>query len=164
MFVMIVVICICPGTAGQDRPAWVSQLEVLLQKQESKWTLIDKDVRSGRGYFHEVIKLKLGSLRAEVSIEILESAEQAREQFEGEEIAFTNILEKHAVKSRLDGLGDENFLFTGRGKRKNGNIFLIQSNVVVKVFAPSAETAKRFTRYVVNLMPPSNRRLERTRR
>jgi hypothetical protein len=142
----------------------VSQLEVLFQKQEPKWTLTNNEVRSGRGYFHVVIKLKSGGLRAEVSIQILESAEQAREQFDGEKIAFTNILEKNAVKSTLEGLGDENFMFTGKGKRKPGNVFLIQDNIVVTVFAPSAETAKKFTKYIVDLMPPSNKALQLTAR
>ena len=158
LFAVILAICIGTAVAVQDRPLWVSQLDVLFQKQQPEWTIADKGVQNINGYFHEVIKLKSGRRRVEVSIDILESPEQAKEQFEGEKIAFTNILEKDAVKSSLDGLGDENFVFTGKRERKHSNVFLIQGNVVLKVFAPSAETAKRLTRYVVALIPPSNTR------
>ena len=161
-FSAVLVVGLFIFTAGQDKPLWVSQLEVLIQKEESEWTISDKDVQGTKGHFHEVIILKSGGLRADIIIDILESATRAKEQFDGEKIAFTNILEKDAVKSALEGLGDENFMFTGKGKRKAGSVFLVQDNIVLKVFAPSAETAKRFTKYVVDLMQPSNKRLERT--
>jgi len=162
-FSAILIVTLLNGI-GQDRPSWVSQLEVRLHKEESKWTIAEKNVQSAKGHFHEAIILKSGNLRADVIIEISESATRAKEQFDGEKIAFTNILEKDAVKSTLEGLGDENVMFTAKGKRNAGNVFLIQDNILVKVFAPSAETAKRFTKHVVDLMPPSNNGLQRTRR
>jgi hypothetical protein len=163
-FSAILIFGVFIGVAGQDRPSWVSQLEVLLRKEESKWTITGTDVQSAKGHFHEAIILKSGSLRADVIIDIWDSAMRAKEQFDGEKIAFTNILEKYAVKSTLEGLGDENFMFTAKGKRNAGNVFLIQDNILLKVFGPSAETAKTFTKHVVDLMPPPNKRLQPTLR
>lgn len=148
---------------GQEIPSWVTQVECRLREEEPKWRIAEKDVRNVKGYFHEAIILKSGALRADLTITILESPERATEQFEGERIAFTNILEKDAAKSTLEGVGDENFMFTRKGRRKYGNIFIKQGNVIVHVFAPSAETAQRFARYVVDLMPPSNSRSQPAR-
>ena len=142
----------CPVLAtGQENPSWVTQVERVLQEKEPRWRIAEREVRSVEGYFHEAIILKSGGVRADVIITILESPERAAEQFDGERIAFTNILKKDAAQSTLEGLGDENFMFTGKGRRKYGNIFFKQGNVIVHVFAPAVETAKRFAKYVVEL-------------
>lgn len=159
--VLLVISGFLVTVTGQEKPLWVTEVEHVLQEKESKWKISEKDVQNVSGYFHESIILKLGIYRADVIITILESPERATEQFEGEKIAFTNILKKGAVKSTLVGVGDENFMFTSKGRRKYGNIFLKQGNVIIHVFAPSVGTAKRFAKYVMDLMPPSNRSLER---
>jgi hypothetical protein len=150
---MLVVICSCTAKAAQESASWVSRVELTIAKQEPQWTIADKQVQDIRGYFHEVLKLKSRGLHVEINIGILPSAKEAKEEFDGQKIAFTNILEKDAVKSRLDGLGDDNFMFSGRGKLKSGNVFLLQDNVVVQVFSNSAEMARRFVKYVVDLIP-----------
>lgn len=159
LLLSLAVIVVFPAhISGQENPSWVTQVERVLEEKEPRWRIAEKDVRNVRGYFHEAIILKSGAFRADVTITILESPERAAEQFEGERIAFTNILEKDAAKSTLEGLGDENFMFTGKGRRKYGNIFFKQGSVIVHVFAPAVETAKRFAKYVVDLMPPSGSR------
>lgn len=160
LLLSLAVISVLPAHAsGQEKPSWITQVEIVLQEKERAWKISEKDTRGAGRYFHETIILRAGALRADISIDVLDSAELAREQFAGEEIAFTNILGKAAIKSKLEGLGDENFMFTGKkGPRKHGNIFFRQGNVLVKVFAPSSEIAKRFAKYVVNEMAPSNGR------
>ena len=143
----------CTAIGAQDKPSWVSDLEVVLAKQQPEWTISDNDVNGVPGYFTQVLKLRSKGLRVEINIAVSKSPNEAKEEFEGQKIAFTNILQTTAIKSTLDGLGDENFMFTDRGKVKTANVFLLQGNVVVKVFAPSAEIAKRFTKYVVDLIP-----------
>jgi len=151
------------GTA-QEVLAWVANLEVLLSKQEHRWKIAEKDFQGlPPGYFHGVIKLTAGANRAEISIAIHRTPEQAKEQFEGEKIAFTNILKTHAAESYIEALGDDNYMFTGN-RKGNVNLFIIQGNILIKVFAPSISTAKRLVSYIVESMPPSNKRLEQTRR
>lgn len=159
VFTTLMLVITCSPVLGQEKPAWITQVENVLREKERTWKIAEKDTRGAGRYFHETIILKAGSLRADIVIEVQDSLELAKELFAGEEIAFTNILEKGSVKSRLEGLGDENYMFTGKkGPRRSGNIFFRQGNVMVNVFAPAAETAKRFAKYVVDLMPPSNSR------
>ena len=152
---LLLIVGLSANAAGQEKPSWIARLETLLREKERAWKIAEKDARGAGKYYHETIILKSGALRADISIDVLDSEEMAKEQFDGEEIAFTNILGKGSVKSELENLGDENFMFTGRrGPRRRGNIFLRRGNVLVKVFAPSAKTAERLARHVVGQMPP----------
>jgi hypothetical protein len=111
------------------------------------WKIAERDIWGAGGPFHETIILKSGGLRADIIIDILDSPELAKEQFDGEEIAFTNILRSGSVKSRHEGLGDDNYVFTGRrGPRRHRNIFFRWGKVLVKVFAPSVGAADRFAK------------------
>jgi hypothetical protein len=148
---------------AQETPEWVTNLQAVLSKQEHQWKITAKDFLSlPPGYFHGVIKLTAGANRSEISIDIHRTPEQAQEQFDGEKIAFTNILKKGSAKSSIEGLGDDNYMFIGN---RNGyvNLFLIQGNVLIKLFAPSIATTKRLVRYIAACIPPSNKHLERTR-
>jgi len=149
----IVVIYMCVLAVGQDRPAWVSNLDAVIAKQEPSWSVSEKKVNDVSGYFTELLKFKSGSLGIEIHIENFSSAKEAKEAFDGQKIAFTDILQLDATKSTLEGLGDENYMFTEKGKLRKASLFLLQNNVVVKVFASSADIAMRFTKYVVDLIP-----------
>ena len=165
MLTVLMLVAGCLPILGQEKPSWITRVENVLREKERAWRISEKDTRGAGRYFHETIILKAGALRADISIDVLDSTGLAKEQFAGEEIAFTNILEKDAIKSKLEGLGDENFMFTGkRGPRKHGNIFFRQGNVLVKVFAPSSEVARRFAKYVVDQLAPTNGRLQPTPR
>ncbi len=144
-----------PGSVtGQEKPSWVAQVEATLRAEERAWKIAERDIWGAGGSFHETIILKSGGLRADIIIDILDSPELAKEQFDGEEIAFTNILGSGSVKSRQEGLGDDNYVFTGRrGPRRHRNIFFRRGKVLVKVFAPSAEAADRFAKYVIEQLP-----------
>jgi len=140
------------STTAQEKPAWVDNLEALILKHERKWKIADKHVASVPTFFHEVIKLTSGANRTEIRIDIHRSAEQAKEQFDGEKIAFTNILSKEAARSSIEGLGDDNYMFIGKRKR-NVSLFFIQGTVVVNVSAPSIAITKRFVRYITDSVP-----------
>jgi len=150
--VVIVVIYMCVLAVGQDRPAWVSNLDAVIAKQEPSWIVSEKKVNDAPGYFNELLKLKSGSLGLQIHIEISTSKE-AKEAFDAQKRAFTDILQMTGTRSTLDGVGDENFMFTEKDKLKGASVFLLQGNVVVKVFASSADIARRFTKYVVDLIP-----------
>ena len=161
LFTVLMLVTSCLPIHGQEKPSWITRVENVLREKGRAWRISEKDIRGAGRYFHETIILKAGALRADISIDVLDSHELAKEQSAGEEIAFTNILEKDAFKSKLDGLGDENFMFTGKkGPRKHGNIFFRRGAVLVKVFAPSGEVARRFARYVVDQMAPADSRLQ----
>ena len=112
VFTLLMLVINCAQILGQEKPSWITRVENVLREKERTWKIAEKDTRGAGRYFHETIILKAGSLRADIVIEVLDSPELAKEQFAGEEIAFTNILEKGSVKSKLEGLGDENYMFT----------------------------------------------------
>ncbi len=143
-----------PSASAQDKPAWLREVEIVLQK-EARWKI--KEINfvpiNMPTVFNEAIVLKSGPVRADISINAVPSEEWAKDGFEQERIAFSDILGKHARAERVPGLGDDNYMFVGK---KRTNIFFRQGKMMVKVFAPSAETARRFARYVADRIPPSN--------
>ncbi|HEV2915300.1 MAG TPA: hypothetical protein VGX92_18620 [Pyrinomonadaceae bacterium] len=137
---------------AQDKPSWLREVELLLRK-EPRWRVQEVQALGVPELFNETIILKSGPLRADVSIGIRRSAEWAKDEFEQGRIAFTDISRKTSRQSRLPDLGDDNYMLVGK-KKRNGSIFFRKDNVLVTVFAPSVETAKRFARYVADRIPP----------
>jgi hypothetical protein len=143
-----------PAASAQDKPAWLREVELVLQK-EPRWKM--KEVKfvpiNMPIVFNEVIVLNSGPLRTAISINATPSEEWVKDGFEQERIAFSDILGKTTRAARVEGLGDDNYMFVGK---KRTSLFFRQGKVMVKVFAPSVETAKRFARYVADSIPPSN--------
>ena len=139
---------------AQEKPTWLREVELVLQK-EPRWKIKETNFLpiNMPTVFNEAIVLKSGPLRADITISASPSEEWAKDGFEQERIAFSSILEKHARAPRVPGLGDDNYMFVGR---KRSSLFFRQGRVLVKVFAPSVETAKRFARHVADKIPPSN--------
>jgi|GEM_PF-3380210 len=143
-----------PTANAQDKPAWLREVELVLQK-EPRWKI--KEIKFVPivmpTVFNEAIVLNSGPLRTDISISATPSEEWARDGFEQERIAYSDILGKTARAARVPGLGADNYMLVGK---KRTSLFFRQGNVMVKIFAPSVETAKRFARYVADRIPPSN--------
>jgi hypothetical protein len=138
---------------AQDKPSWVSEVETVLEKKEPKWKVADRRMQGGPQEFIGSITLKSGALRADITIHIRGSAQYAKEQFDEEKIAFTQVTGDWATQVKLPALGDDNYMLVGKRKKRWSNIFFRQGNVLVKVFAPDAVTAKRFAQYVAERIP-----------
>src|SRR6266853_778240 len=97
---------------AQDKPQFIGEVEQVFRENEPKWKVERTYINSGLGFFKEDIVFRNGKVQASVSIAIWEKVENAREAFRGESIAFDNITGKKMLKSRLQGLGEDSYMWT----------------------------------------------------
>jgi len=141
---------------AQDKPQFIGEVEQVFRENEPKWKVERTYINSGLGFFKEDIVFRNGKVQASVSIAIWEKVENAREAFRGESIAFDNITGKKMLKSRLQGLGEDSYMWTNRNSSAWPTIRFRRAGVIVEVFAPSVITAKRFAQYVSDRIPLSD--------
>jgi hypothetical protein len=138
-------LCLVSDIYAQDKSALVMRIEKVFTEKEPKWRIDRKNVQLSPPVIH--LKSRQGD--ALVYIWVMESAETARELFEGNTIAFGNTMGARGRKMKLANFGDENYIFTGFTASGTTSIHFRQGNVYIEVIAPSQVTAKRFARHAM---------------
>jgi hypothetical protein len=102
-------------------------------------------------FSHESIKLASGEFEALLFIKYWKEVKVTREAFDGEVIAYDAMFDGNANRTRLPKLGEEAYLWPGKGARGYAVILFRKGNLYVHVSAPSAEVAKKFAHHMLEL-------------
>jgi hypothetical protein len=147
------ILCCAVNVFAQDKPLWVLQIEDAFKRKELKWKIERTIIRNERSFFDESITLKSGGYRAHVQLTIWDSAKNAQDVFEAEAIAFDNTMGSRVSKTKLKDFGDENYIWPNLNRDGWTMIEFRKGKVLVRVYAPSVATAKRFAQYVIGQIP-----------
>lgn len=149
----LLVLCCAVNVFAQDKPSWVTQVEDTFRQKERKWKIEDTIVRDEETFFDESITLKSGGYRANVHLTIWDSTKNAQDVFEAEAVAYDNTMGARVSKTRLANLGDENYIWPNLNRQGWTMIQFRKATVLVRVYAPSVATAKRFAQHVLARIP-----------
>lgn len=139
---------------SQDKPTWITELEKTIAQKEPVWKIGQKNERElGGGSYEYTYNLKSGGGSSLIQISRLYKLPNAAETFAGQVLIFDNTMGKNQTKTKLEGYGDEGFMWSAARKAAWANIQFRKDDVFVRIFAPSAKTAKRFADYVKALLP-----------
>jgi hypothetical protein len=131
---------------AQQKLELFSKVEAVFKQSEPAWKIenINQQVP-----YQESITFRNDNRQASVEIAKWDSPQHAHETFGGLVIAFDNVQGKHAVKTTLANLGDENYMWANLGNHTWPTIYMRKGSVVVMVFAPSISVARRFAQHVL---------------
>jgi hypothetical protein len=143
------VLCLANSILAQGAPALFSKVESTFKEKEPAWkverTLPGKtsDPRSLDIVFHR------GRIQAAIKIWIWRREIDAKDVFAATSLAFDNTGGKKMAKSVLPKMGDENHVWTSRGKMPWTTISFRIGGTDVEVFAPSVVIARRFALHIL---------------
>ncbi|HJU54464.1 MAG TPA: hypothetical protein VJ715_07835 [Pyrinomonadaceae bacterium] len=149
----VLLLCCAVNVLAQDKPSWVVEVEDVFKKKEPKWKIERIIVNGGVPIFSESITFKSGGYRANVHLTIWDSLKNAQDVLEAEIIAYESTRKSRVTKTRLENLGDENYMWPNLNRDGWTMIKFRKGTVIVRVFAPSVAMAKRFAQYVVERIP-----------
>jgi hypothetical protein len=135
----------CPGALAQQKSELFSRVQELFKHREPTWKV--ENVTDNE--HQQAIALRQGNRQATVQIITLDSAAHAHETFDGLVIASDNTRAKSDVKTKLQNLGDENYMWTNGQTRTWTTIYFRRGKVIVTVFVPSVDVAKRFAQEIL---------------
>lgn len=136
-----------------DMLSLFTRIESVIQKKESKWRLEKKIIHSSQALF--TWSSDEGSVL--VSIAITGNVDASKAYFKEETSKFEKGIDTKVSRTELKGLGDESYLWSRHNDLGHSSVLFRKGEAVVRVFAPSSETAKRFAQYVADRIPPSGR-------
>lgn len=136
---------------AQDGLSLMQKLERVTKEREPQWNL-DRKLPG-----EKLVVLRWSSNEGQVfmSITVTDSPDRAKEIYERSLARLNEQLGAGATKSTLPNLGAENQLWTGYNNDGSAAMQFRQGKVHVLLFAPSEDVAKRFSRYVNDLIPSS---------
>lgn len=141
----LLVLSVCCPAGSAQKSELLSRVQEVFKQREPIWKIeqvIDNQLQQS-------ITLRNGKRQAAVQVMTSNSPGQAHETFDGLVVAFDNTRGKGVAKSRLENLGDENYLWANRQTGAWSTIRFRQDTVIVSVFAPSVVIAKRFAREIL---------------
>lgn len=143
------------ATGQEVKPRWIISLETAIKEQEKEWKIDDVTYQGNSDSFTGSIILKRGDVRGAVEIHSYEILTNPEETFQGQNIATSNIIGKRMTKKKLDGYGDEAFLWTPTNPNGHAQLHARKGKTFVSVFIPNVATAQRFARLALSLIPDS---------
>jgi hypothetical protein len=143
---LFIALCGQPSFAQRQKLELFSKVESAFKQREPAWKIEDILNQTPQ---HESITFRQGKRQAAIELDSWNTPQDAHGVFGGVVIAFDNTRGKHAVKTTLPKLGDENYMWTNRGSDAWPTIYLRKDRVVVTVFAPSVPIARRFAQHVL---------------
>ena len=149
--VTVFLLCSYSLLIAQDGLSLMEKLERVTKENEPQWNL-DRKLPVGKLV---VLRWSSGEARVFMSITVTESPDRAKEIYESSVIRLNEQLGAKGTKSTVPSLGAENQLWTGYNVDGSAAMQFRQGKVHVLLFAPSEDVAKRFARYVADLLPPS---------
>ncbi|HEX8175641.1 MAG TPA: hypothetical protein VF543_11035 [Pyrinomonadaceae bacterium] len=149
---LLIILCLSSNVLAQDKPQFITKVEQVFREKEPAWKVQRINVINTNDPFQQSITFHLGKNQALVDISIWKREKDARDVFEGESIAFDNIMGKRKIKGSLPNLGDENYIWTNRGSTAWPTIKFRKGKINVTVFAPSVAIAKRFAQHIFGQM------------
>jgi hypothetical protein len=149
----LLILCCAVNIFAQEKPSWVTEVENTFKQKEPRWKIERILDRAEISFYDESITFKSGGYRANVHLTIWDSPKGAQEVFEGETTAFNNTGGSRVSRTKIENLGDENYIWPNLNKDGWTMINFRKGKVLVQVYAPSVAMAKRFARYVIELIP-----------
>ncbi len=152
IFVAALLLCNYPTLLiAQDSLSLMEKLERVTKEKESQWKL-DRKLPSEKLI---VLRWSSGEARVFMSIAMTDSPGKAKEIYESSVARLNEQLGNKGTKSKVPNLGAENQLWTGYNNDGSAAMQFRQGKVHVLLFAPSEDVAKRFARYVADLLSTS---------
>ena len=139
----------------EQSPDLFTRVERAFSEQEPDWKLEESRASETTDPTGRDILLRSGETQAAVSVKVWRREQDSREVFAAESLAFDNTRGKRMVKGSVQGLGDENHLWTNAGTDAWPMLTFRKGRVNVLVFAPSTDVAKRFARRVLEQIEAS---------
>jgi hypothetical protein len=136
---------------AQDGLSLMEKLERVTKEKEPQWNLD----RKLPGEKLVVLRWSSNEARVFMSITVTDSPGKAREIYESSVGRLNEQLGTKGTKSTVPNLGEENQMWTGYNNDGSAAMQFRQGKVHVLLFAPSEDVAKRFARYVADLIPSS---------
>jgi hypothetical protein len=152
IFVTVFLLCSYSGSvSAQDGLSLMEKLERVTKENEPQWKL-DRKLPSEKLV---VLRWSSGEARVFMSITVTDSPDKAKEIYESSVTRLKEQLGNKGTKSTVPNLVAENQLWTGYNNDGSAAMQFRHGNVHVLLFAPSEDVAKRFARYVADLLPAS---------
>jgi len=134
---------------AQDGLSLMEKLERVTKEREPQWTL-DRKLPVEKLF---VLRWSSNEGKVFMSITVAHSPDEAKEIYESSVARLNEQLGTKGTKSTLPNLGAENQVWTGYYNDGTAALEFWQGKVHVILFAPSEDVAKRFARYVSDLVP-----------
>ena len=134
---------------GQNASSIIEKLEKITTEKEPDWKL-DRKLPSDQII---VLRWSSGEDRIFLSIFLTDSSERAKEAYADSIRRMNGESGADTTRSSVPDLGEENQLWGGNNPGRSARLVFRQGKVQVLLFAPTAEVAKRFGRYVLEVLP-----------
>ncbi|MBC8029532.1 MAG: hypothetical protein H7Z16_05420 [Pyrinomonadaceae bacterium] len=134
---------------AQDGPSLIEKLDRVTSEKEPQWKL-DRKLPTDTLV---VLRWSSGEERVFMSITLAGSPGKAKEIYHNSVARMNDQLGSKGTRSTVPNLGAENQLWTGHNDDGSTAMQFRQDKVHVLLFAPSEDVAKRFGRYVADLLP-----------
>jgi hypothetical protein len=76
-----------------------------------------------------------------------------KETFGGEVTAYDNMMGAKLTKSKLNGLGDEAYMWSGKNASDYTTVAFKKGKIFVRIFLPGRSTAQRFAEHIAAHIP-----------
>lgn len=146
-------LCFSTVVVAQDGLSLFTRIESVTQRKEPKWNLEKKTI------YDTLLSIQWSSDegRVLVTLAITQSDEGSKAEYKKNVSEFEEGMDAKVSRTEWKALGDEGYLWIGYNDRGMSSVFFRKDRVVVHVFAPSSEVAKRFAQHVADQIPPSNK-------
>lgn len=150
--VLMIMLCVSTTVVAQDNTALFSRIENAIRQKAPNWKLEKMQISKNGKYVY--YRWKSGRSSVTVLMLAHTSSEEVAKNFN----AIVDDLEIHGLKMRmlrssLQKLGDENYLWEGYYDKKVTGVYFRKGKVIVNVSASSIEMAKQFALHVADEIP-----------
>ncbi|CAN5660404.1 hypothetical protein BH20ACI4_BH20ACI4_13900 [soil metagenome] len=159
-FIAVFIILFCSMIIfGQEKPSWIISFENNIKQKEANLEIGKTGgVSLEGGFFNYFYRMTSGIDRITILIrkdhDTPNRNKNASEKlFANSATLFERTINRNVERKKLENLGDEGFIWTNFNKEGWTRIHFRKQDVFVEISASSEETARRFSRYIVDEMP-----------
>ena len=145
---LALLICTSVTLVGQDPSSIIKDLEKLTGEKEPTWKL-DRKLPADQIV---VLRWSSGEERIFLSIFLTGSSEDAKRAYAGSVRKMSDEAPSDVTRSSVPDLGDENELWSATNAGRSARLLFRKGKTHVLLFAPTDDVAKRFGRYVADVL------------
>jgi hypothetical protein len=140
-----ILLCLPTPATAQEKPEFFSRAEQVL-KRAHPWRIESVDFDNTSDPSIDKISLRAAGKQAKIDVCILKKVEDARGMFEA---LATPVTKSEGIQRKIiPGLGDENYIWTGR-RDSWAELNFRRGILVVRIHAPSEIVAMRFAQMIL---------------
>jgi hypothetical protein len=148
---MVLSVFIANGVA-QSRHEWIGKVKETIKLEEPAWKIDGSIVNNDGAHYAESIRVKKGSYTGVVEITVYDILTNPEETFTGL-VTVRDNLSRRQKKTRIEGLGDEAYMWAGSNADDYTSIYFKKDKTFVSIYLPGRTTAQRIAKHVGAKIP-----------